>query len=266
MNPLKMKSFDVYIAALIVYKNNGSLSCNLHRRRCNELNWEHLLFGFATGAAIPTIEGEKGSKHTCLLGTILDRAVVDIAGYMYLTCYNKEQLSFRFYLNPFQPSAWVAILTCPLIMSIMVISYVKYNIKCSVNVASLFLFIVSFLFERGYFIQKRLEKETSFLLFIAGWILLSVIFTNSYLSITIRTLNSPLEYLTIKYPGITFQVSKEEKFIRPILSKTQNSVITGGMKTITQFVESGIYAFLKGNSAYMSHPSRLKETEKFGEL
>jgi hypothetical protein len=115
--------------------------------------------------------------------------LVSSGGFQFITCYNlTTSMSYEFYLNPFTYTLWFGICMQLLLLAIITHLYVKYWLKLEF---SPYLMMFSSIMEHSFHIPLTIWNRPAFKLTIGIWLLLSIIFTNSYKSLMIQGLTAP---------------------------------------------------------------------------
>ncbi|OXA64831.1 hypothetical protein Fcan01_00476 [Folsomia candida] len=78
-------------------------------------------------------------------------------GFQFLTCYVESYLTFRFYLDPFQPNLWVGLGICLFLITAIVWMYVR-NAEVGNVSFSPWLFVLSSLLEEAYLVPMKIVK------------------------------------------------------------------------------------------------------------
>ncbi|OXA38616.1 Glutamate receptor U1 [Folsomia candida] len=122
-----------------------------------------------------------------------DRTMVNLkfSGFQFLTCYAESYLSFRFYVDPFQPDLWIGLGICLFVITAIISLYVRYAKVENVSFSP-WLFVLSTLLEEAHPVPIKIDKLTIFRYIFGIWSLMSVILTNCYNGLMISKLNSPL--------------------------------------------------------------------------
>ncbi|OXA46150.1 hypothetical protein Fcan01_19030 [Folsomia candida] len=109
-------------------------------------------------------------------------------GFQFLTCYSESYLSFRFYVDPFQPDLWTALGICLFVITAIVWAYVRF---AKVKIVSFppWLFVLSTLLEEAHPVPMKIDKLIIFRYVFGIWSLMSVILTNCYNGLMISKLN-----------------------------------------------------------------------------
>lgn len=111
-------------------------------------------------------------------------------GHRFITCYSQTFISFKFYLTPFQPLIWGALVGSVVIVSVVLSLFKKF--KNAYQNFSPWLFVLANIFEETGHVPRHLGKQHFFRLVIGSWVLMSVILTNCYNGLMISSLNAPL--------------------------------------------------------------------------
>lgn len=113
-------------------------------------------------------------------------------GFQFLTCYSEKQISFEFYISPFESTVWYPLLAGGISIILALSLYIKFGTTQKKVSFSPVLFVLRTLLEEPCPFHKSLEREQFFRIAIAGWILVAFILTNCYTGLMITGLNAPL--------------------------------------------------------------------------
>ncbi|OXA48623.1 hypothetical protein Fcan01_16378 [Folsomia candida] len=153
----------------------------------------------------------------------LDFYLTDYDGFSFLTCYSRQvKLSFKAFLQPFQPPLWIGLITTILCLTLYLALILKF--KFGQTYASAFsvsqFFIVSTIFEKPIPLGlSEVRNSLQFRLVVGIWLVLFVNFTNSYLSLSITSLSAPLGTKSVKLfeqltkPGCSFGPTKNDCYL-----------------------------------------------------
>ncbi|OXA45922.1 uncharacterized protein LOC118437747 [Folsomia candida] len=128
------------------------------------------------------------------LGDILllhwDTTTVNLkfSGFQFLTCHAESYLSFRFYVDSFQPDLWIGLGICLFVITAIVYAYVRYAEVENVSFSP-WLYVLSTLLEEGHPVPMKIDKLIIFRYIFGIWSLMSVILTNCYNGLMISKLN-----------------------------------------------------------------------------
>lgn len=118
----------------------------------------------------------------------------EAGGYSFLTCYSENAISFDFYITPFQPELWYALLTTYFFLTLALSCWLLgKNLETSFCP---WMYILGGLLEDGVPIPGKIEKSWIFRIVFGSWIIIGVIFSNCYNGLMITGLNSPLAATT----------------------------------------------------------------------
>lgn len=113
-----------------------------------------------------------------------------VGGYSFFTCYSENSITFDFYVTPFQPEIWCALLTgyvsIALALSLWMFTKKIENSFCP------WLYVLGALLEDGVPIPGKFENSLVFRFVFGCWIIVCVFLSNFYNGIMITGLNSPL--------------------------------------------------------------------------
>ncbi|OXA49346.1 hypothetical protein Fcan01_15874 [Folsomia candida] len=113
---------------------------------------------------------------------------VEAASFRFLTCYSETELSFEFYVKPFQWQVWVSIL-----LSILIIAgFLKVHDSLRTSFSAFFN-VIGVLLEEAYSAPSTLWKSEPFRIVLISWLLMCIVLTNAYMGVAITDLSSPLK-------------------------------------------------------------------------
>lgn len=116
------------------------------------------------------------------------------SGYSFLSCCSKSQITFEFYITPFEPSLWIGLLVTFVILVIILQSWVIYT---KVRGFPCWLFVLGALLEDGIPPPNKIEGKPTYRLIFGCWIIAAVFLTNCYNGLMVTGLNSPLATNTL---------------------------------------------------------------------
>ncbi|XP_035702480.1 uncharacterized protein LOC118433999 [Folsomia candida] len=175
------------------------------------------------------------------------------AGFEFLTCYAESYLSFRFYVDPFQPDLWVGLGICLFLIIAIVWMYVHFAEVGNVSFSP-WLFVLSTLLEEAHHVPSKINKLIIFRYIFGLWSLMSVILTNCYNGLMISNLNSPLNsvipetfadllcdggtiHSSSYYNSTDFLVNLREKLKIDLISTYYQGILNYGNVYNTSFVD-----------------------------
>ncbi|OXA49341.1 hypothetical protein Fcan01_15871 [Folsomia candida] len=112
-----------------------------------------------------------------------------------MTCYSRDELSFKAFLTPFEVEVW---LTLVLIVQTIVavfaaILITKLQWKCLKSISFAQLVVISMVLEKPTDLKPRIRKISEFRILFGFWMLLLQIFTNGYIGLSVTSISAPLE-------------------------------------------------------------------------
>lgn len=120
---------------------------------------------------------------------------VETSSFRFLTCHSEPELSFEFYLKPFQWQVWVAIILSVLLIVAFLHFYGILN-PYPTSFSPVFQ-IIGILLEEALSAPSTLLKSQPFRIVLISWLLMSIILTNAYIGVAITDLSSPLKLKSI---------------------------------------------------------------------
>lgn len=115
----------------------------------------------------------------------------EVGGYSFLTCYSESGITFGFYLTPFQPELWYALLAFGISLSLALSLYLHWR-KIRTSFAP-WMYVLGGLLEDGIPLPGKLENSLVFRLVFGCWIIVGVLLSNCFNGIMITELNAPLQ-------------------------------------------------------------------------
>jgi len=109
----------------------------------------------------------------------------------FFTCYSFPVLSFHFYVSAFEIQAWIAILLSGILLATFLKYHIYYNISKTLNFSTV-LFYFSIFMEESYSIPSKISNNRVYRTATILWLLVAVVYTNTYISHVISGLNAPL--------------------------------------------------------------------------
>lgn len=168
---LSKESVDLHLARYVLFKTNATLAQRDYLGSSSSILIDHISGPYQT-------------------------VVTEFRGWEFLTCYKKTSTTFDFYMTPFQPEIWYALLST-LFFLVMVISvYLKVeNIKSFLCSS---MAVIALVFEEGMYLPAEVERKKFIRTVLGSWLLMSVFLTNCYNGIMIDEFNSPFPSIKIK--------------------------------------------------------------------
>lgn len=161
-----------------------------------------------------------------------------LGGYAFLSCYSQRVITFDFYVTPFQPELWGALL----------VSYISLTLALSVcfflkKIKTSFcpwLYVLGALIEDGVPIPRKLEKHSIFRVIFGCWIIIGVLFSNCYTGLMITGLNAPLPSTSVNTFKELLCNYQEVKYSYADYGKMNNSSYLHSSETLKfmKFVDS----------------------------
>lgn len=112
-----------------------------------------------------------------------------------MTCFSREDLSFKIFLKPFELEVWIALLVTMVITVIVcvaiLITKLKWGFLDALSLSQ--LAVVSIVLEKPTDIERKIGRIRAFKFLFGLWLLLVPILTNGYLGLSITEISSPLE-------------------------------------------------------------------------
>ncbi|OXA40773.1 hypothetical protein Fcan01_24533 [Folsomia candida] len=168
-----VQSINLYLVLTVLKKNNSTLYDSNYWNAWPEIS----LTMFSIGNLSPFF-------------LISNMVVTEFSGYSFLSCYSKAALTFEFYITPFEPAIWYALLTTFFLLVLILWRYLVHEeYRGSL---SPWMYVFGTLVEDGVPFPARIEGKITFRLIFGPWVLISVFLTNCYNGIMITGLNSPL--------------------------------------------------------------------------
>lgn len=167
-------SFDIYlyVAQIITAKSNSSLT-----------NSEDI---FPTITS-ETVHFDASSKN------VLTKA----STFNFLSCYEEKYISFGFYLIPFMPQLWYALLIFLGVKIAILMAFKWIYLRSEViSYSSMWLLLVAMLLDDSAPVPQKLENTQFYRLILSVWGPVAVLLTNCYSSLMISDLNAPLSGAT----------------------------------------------------------------------
>lgn len=120
-------------------------------------------------------------------------------GFSFMTCYSRQELSFKIFLQPFKIEVWIALmLTMVSIGGFLVVSLTRKLQWGFLEAISLAQFaVISIALERPTYPGKKLMRMTVFKILLGVWLMLAPIMTYGYLGISINSISSQLESISV---------------------------------------------------------------------
>ncbi|OXA49595.1 hypothetical protein Fcan01_15746 [Folsomia candida] len=109
--------------------------------------------------------------------------------YAFLTCHYREDLSFRFYTNPFETTVWVGIAVS--LMTLIVLGEAYVAIKFNQFRFTVTFYMWATVFEQSSRVTSAVSHTNFFRALVVVWLVSVTRLTSSYLSLVISSLNSP---------------------------------------------------------------------------
>jgi len=110
----------------------------------------------------------------------------------FFTCYTLPVLSFHFYVSAFEIRVWIAIISSGIVLATFLKCHIYYNLSKAVNFST-WLFYFSIFMEESYSIPSNIGKNKVYRTATILWLLVAVVYTNTYISNVISGLNAPLK-------------------------------------------------------------------------
>jgi len=107
-----------------------------------------------------------------------------------LTCYVEKYVNYYMYISAFDKTTWIMILLSGLLMSGLLYLHIRQNIPSASSFSPLLFFFSTFM-EESYNIPLALSTDKVYRIVVSFWLLLSVIFTNTYVSNVISEIEVP---------------------------------------------------------------------------
>ncbi|OXA39966.1 hypothetical protein Fcan01_25302 [Folsomia candida] len=116
-------------------------------------------------------------------------------GFSFMTCFSREELSFKIFLKPFEPEVWIVLLLTIVVVGtvyvVILVSRLNWDWLQAVSFAQ--LAVISIVLERPVDVDRKIARISAFKFMIGFWALLYPILSNGYLGLIITSISSPLE-------------------------------------------------------------------------
>jgi hypothetical protein len=137
----------------------------------------------------------KGLMKTLRSSTV----VLGIHGYKFLTCYHVPSITFRFYVDPFQPELWITFAFTSLVIAVLLHIFVlKYHKSEILHAFHPYFFMLSTITDDSCGMPSTLARQTVVRIGLGPWFLMTVVLVNAYLGLVITGLTSPFPLESVK--------------------------------------------------------------------
>lgn len=109
--------------------------------------------------------------------------------YAFVTCHYKEDINFRFYINPFQPIVWISIAVS--LATLIILGEAFFSVKYNQFRFYVTFYIWATIFEQSNTVTSTVMNTKFFRALIMVWLMSVTSLTSSYRSLVISSLNSP---------------------------------------------------------------------------
>ncbi|OXA42012.1 hypothetical protein Fcan01_23034 [Folsomia candida] len=120
-------------------------------------------------------------------------------GFSFMTCYSREAVSFKVFLNPFEFEVWIIILFTMTILVVVLVLILTTKLKWKWVEAISFaqLVVISNMFEKPTTVDGKIETTIQFRIQFGVLMLLIPILTNGYLGLSITSISASLEHISV---------------------------------------------------------------------
>ncbi|OXA44501.1 hypothetical protein Fcan01_20554 [Folsomia candida] len=119
------------------------------------------------------------------------QVTVGFIGYQFSSCYSEKEITFRFYIAPFQREVWYAILFGGVMVYLVMVLIVRFVTKAPEDF-SIWMTVLAVMFEKWGTIPGQVEKPDYTRYLLIGWTLACLVLINLYNGLMISELNSPM--------------------------------------------------------------------------
>lgn len=116
--------------------------------------------------------------------------VTEYDSFSFLSCYATKSVTFEFYISPFEPEVWCALLASGFLLVIILWRYLKYR-EYQGSFCP-WMYVLGAILEDGVPVPGTIEGQSAFRLVFGCWIIVCVLLSNFYNGLMITGLNSPL--------------------------------------------------------------------------
>lgn len=125
-------------------------------------------------------------------------AYTGYSGYRYLSCWSRSGITFEFYLTPFEPEIWWAVLATGILLTAILVIYLSTKLSTYGGTFSLWMYVLAILLDNSVSLPGLLEQRMEYRTIFGVWLLACVLLVNCYTGIMITGLNSPLPVKTLE--------------------------------------------------------------------
>jgi hypothetical protein len=124
--------------------------------------------------------------------------VLRIEGFKFLTCYHVPLISFRFYVDPFQPDLWITFAFTSFVIAVLLHIFVLKYHKSQSGRFHPYFFMLSTITDDSCGMPTTLATQTVIRISLGPWFLMTVVLVNAYLGLVITGLTSPFPLESVK--------------------------------------------------------------------